>query len=302
MSALADGNIVQKRAVILGCGYVGGAVARQALARGLRVTVLTRNAATAAPLRAAGAEAVIADLAGEAWHAQIEGGADYVLDAVSAAAPTLDGYRQSYVDGMRSIVAWARARGAAGTLVYTSSTSVYPQDGGAPVDETAPTAGAGERGEVLLEAERVLRESEGASVRWFALRLAGIYGPGRHYLLDQVRAGEVAGVGDHRLNLAHRDDIAAAVWAAWQAPHGVGGEIFNVCDDRPAPKSEVVAWLAERLGVTPPRFTGAPAGTRRAVTPDRTILNGKLKTMLGWRPIYPDFRAGYEKVLAVGPE
>ena len=36
MSALADGNIEQKRVVIFGCGYVGGAGARQALESGHR--------------------------------------------------------------------------------------------------------------------------------------------------------------------------------------------------------------------------------------------------------------------------
>ena len=298
----AEGNFGEKRAVVLGCGYVGGAVARAALARGLRVAALTRNPATAEALRAAGATVVVADLAEYDWHARIEGGADYVLDAVSAAGPTPEGYRRSYVEGMRSIAAWAQARGPAGTLVYTSSTSVYPQDGGATVDETAPTDDGNERTALLREAERVLRESAGVAERWFILRLAGIYGPGRHYLLEQVRAGEVAGVGAHRLNLAYRDDIAAAVWAAWTAPRGVGGEIFNVADDRPTPKAEVAAWLAQRLGLPAPRFTGRPAGGRAAVTPDRAIANGKLKTMLGWRPGCADFRAGYEKVLAVEAE
>ena len=302
MSVLADGNISRKRVVVLGCGYIGGTVAREALARGMGVTALTRNPATAAALREAGAEVVVADLAEHGWHQQIAGGADYVLNAVSAAAATVEGYRRSYVEGMRSIAAWAQARGRVGTLVYTSSTSVYPQDGGARVDETASTDGVGERGAVLLEAERVLRESAGVAERWFVLRLAGIYGPGRSHLIEQVRSGEVAGMGEHRLNLAHRDDVAAAIWAAWVAPSSVGGEILNVADDRPTPKAEVVAWLAERLGVLQPRFTGQPAGGRRSVTPDREISNTKAKTLLGWRPVFPDFRSGCEKMLAVGAE
>lgn len=304
MSALADGIISQKRLVVFGCGHIGGTVAREALAWGMHVTALTRNPATADALRTAGAEVVVADLAERDWHARIAGGADLVLNAVSASTPTIEGYRRSYVDGMRSILEWARTTGPVGTLVYTSSTSVYPQDGGVRVDETAPTDGVGERGAMLLEAEQVLREGAtvGACERWFVLRLAGIYGPGRHYLVDQVRAGEVAGLGTHRLNLAHRDDIAAAIWKAWTAPQAVSREIFNVADDRPAPKAEVVAWLAARMGVAMPKFTGLPAGGRRSVTPDREILNTKLKTMLGWRPVFTDFRVGYEKVLAVGPE
>ena len=131
------------------------------------------------------------------------------------------------------------------------------------------------------------------------LRLAGIYGPQRHHLLDQLKAntGEVAGRGDHRLNLVHRDDIVAAIWAVLGAPETVRNQVFNVADDAPASKTEVIAWLAGRLGVPMPRFTGEPAGGRRTITPDRVIANDKIKAMLGWTPQYPDFRSGYESLL-----
>lgn len=288
--------------MIFGCGYVGGAVARQAVARGMNVTALTRNQATAAALRAAGVRDVVeADLASAAWHGRIAGGAEFALNSVSSGGGGIDGYRRSYVDGMKSIVRWAEARGGVGTLVYTSSTSVYPQDGGATVDETAPTDGVGERGDVLLAAERVLREAAPEAVRrWMILRLAGIYGPGRMHLVEQVRAGAVAGRGAHRLNLVHRDDICAAVWAALAAP--VGSDVFNVADDGAAPKAEVTAWLAGKLGVAAPVFTGLPAGGRRAVTPDRVIANAKAKRALGWRPAFASFREGYENSLSRAAE
>lgn len=289
-----------KRLVIFGCGYVGGAVARAAVARGLRVTALTRNAAKAAVLAADGIEAVVADLASDAWHAQIAGGADFVLNCVSSGGDGLDGYRRSYVGGMVSVLAWARARGAAGTMIYTGSTSVYPQDGGARVDETAPTVGAGERAQLLLDAENLLRtgDRDGACARWFVLRLAGIYGPGRHHLLDQVRAGAVAGRGDFHLNVIHRDDIVAAVWSAFAAPAGVDSGVFNLADDGAATKAEITAWLAARLGRAAPVFTGEPAAGRRAVTPDRVILNARAKAVLGWRPRFPSYREGYENLLS----
>ncbi len=302
MSGFAHGNFAGKRLIVFGCGYVGGAVAREAIARGMEVTALTRNAATAAELHRDGAQVVVAELASDAWHGDVAGGAEYVLNAVSSGGGGLEGYRRSYLEGMKSIVAWARARSANGTVVYTSSTSVYPQDGGVVVDEEASTEGAGERGAILQEAEQVLLEAGGGDgargfERCFVLRLAGIYGPGRRYLIEQVRNGEVAGRGEHRLNLVHRDDVGAAIWAAWTAPESARG-IFNVVDDGAATKAEVVAWVARRLGVGAPRFTGVPAGGRRAVTPDRVISNAKVKRELGWTPRYPSFREGYENVFA----
>lgn len=321
MTADAHGNFSGKRLVIFGAGYVGGAIAREGIARGMRVTALTRNEAKAAALRELGATAVVADLAAETWHPHIAGGAEFVLNCVSSGGGGVAGYERSYLGGMKSIAAWASARGAAGTIVYTSSTSVYPQDGGGMVDETAKTDGGGDRARVLVAAEETLRATadnvggapsprfgelagEGTRpttssvcARWFILRLAGIYGPGRHHLLDQVRAGEVAGRGDYRLNLIHLEDICSAVWSAFGAPPEIRHENLNVADDGAATKAEITSWIAAQLGLPPPRFTGEPAAGRRAVTPDRIIANAKLKRLLGWAPRYRSFREGYAALL-----
>ena len=292
MNPDAHGNSTG-RLVVFGAGYIGGYVAMAAVARGLRVTALTRNASRAAALRDAGVKTVVADLAGPEWLEQIPAGADFVLNSVSSGGGGLEGYRHSYVNGLQRIIEWTR-RGRVGTMVYTSSTSVYPQGDGAEVDETATTQPAHERAALLLEAE-ALALSAGEEVgRTFILRLAGIYGPGRHYLLDQIRSGQtLAGAGAHRLNLAHRDDIAAAITACFTAPETVPGGIFNVADDHPAPKAEVAGWLATQLGRPMPLFDPQTAGDRRAPTPDRVILNHKLKQVLGWQPAHPDFHSGY---------
>ncbi len=298
MSDAAHGNISGKRLVIFGCGYVGGELALAGVSRGLQVTALTRNESTADALRAAGATVVVADLATENWHRKIDAGADFVVNCVSSGGDGLAGYRRSYVEGMESVLRWARTAGAAGTLVYSSSTSVYPQDDGARVDEDAPTAAAPERGQILLEAEARLHASDGACGRWFVLRLAGIYGPGRHRLLDQVRAGVIDGRGEHRLNLIYRNDICSAIWSVLNAPTTIASGIFNVADDGAARKSEIADWLAARLGLPPPRFTGDRTSVSRTTVPDRVVASDKIKAVLGWRPACPTFREGYEKILS----
>lgn len=286
--------------MIFGAGYVGAAVAREAVGRGMRVTALTRNPAKAAALRAEGIEVVEADLAETGWHQSIEGGAEFVLNCVSSGGGGVAGYERSYLRGMESVIAWMRTQGPAGTAIYTSSTSVYPQDGGVRVDEKAPTDGSGDRAKILLETENRLRTAAGTGTcgRCFVLRLAGIYGPGRHHLLEQVRTGEVAGRGDHHLNVIYRDDIAAAIWAAFGAERKTANEIFNVADDGAATKAAIAAWLAAKIGAAPPRFTGEPAQGRRSVTPDRIIANTRIKTVLGWKPAYPSFREGYAAILS----
>lgn len=283
--------------MIFGCGYVGTAVARWAVGRGWNVTALTRNPRTAALLQELGVTPVIADLATDTWHRAVPAAPSFALNCVSSGGGGIDGYRHSYVAGMESIAAWTRAHGAPGTVVYTSSTSVYPQGGGARIDESAATAEASERGQILLAAEAVLRDRV-ACGRWFVLRLAGIYGPDRHHLLDQVKTGIVAGSGDHHLNLIHRDDIVSAIAASFAAPAAVGGGVFNVADDGAAPKREIVEWIAGRLGLPKPIFSGEPAGGRRAITPDRVIVAGRAREVLGWRPTYSTFREGYGSLLS----
>lgn len=298
MSTAAHGKSSDQRLVIIGCGYVGAAVAEYALAQGVEVTALTRNHGTAAALRAGGITAVVADVTTESWYDIIPGRPDFLLNCLSGGGGGLEGYRHSYLRGMESVLHWARTRGAAGTCVYTSSTSVYPQDGGVVVDETAATnTDSGGRAQVLLETEKRLTSATAAFDRWFILRLAGIYGPGRHHLLEQVQGGTVAGTGAHHLNLAHRDDIVAAIWACFTAPPAVRNEIFNVADDGPATKREITGWLAAQLAIPAPAFTGAPTPGRRAVTPDRLIANRKLKTTLGWAPHFASYREGYAALL-----
>lgn len=295
MSSLAN-----RRLVIFGCGYVGSAVARAALAVGARVEALTRNPEKAAALRAAGLTRVVeADLATPDWHGAIEGAPDFVVNTVSSGGPAH--YRRSYVDGMRSILDWAATRGAIGTMAYTSSTSVYPQGGGAVVDETVDAPGATPNGAIIRESERLLEAAAGREcARHFILRLAGIYGPGRHHLLDQLREGAATlnGVGEHRLNLVHRDDIVSAILLCLQAPATVAGGIFNLADLAPARRAEVVEWLSARLGRPPPTFDGTTTSRRGgAPMPDRVVSSAKIQLTLGWRPVYPDYRAGFGSIL-----
>lgn len=291
-----------KRLVIFGCGYIGSAVAEVALAAGARVEALTRNPGKAAALRAMGLpKVVVADLASTDWHAHLEPGPDFVVNTVSSGGP--DSYRRSYVDGMKSILAWVSASASpVGTIVYTSSTSVYPHGGGVTVDEKADASGATSNGAIIRESEMLLENLPArAAARWFILRLAGIYGPGRHHLLDQLREGTATlnGSGAHRLNLAHRDDIVAAILSCLQAPAAVRCEIFNVADPAPALRSEVVQWLAQQLGRTAPAFDGATAARRGGTpTPDRIIASDKIRRMLAWHPRYPDYRAGFENLLS----
>lgn len=306
-----NNTLAGKRLTIFGCGYVGLGVARQALKQGMQVAALTRNADTAKALRAAGLQdVVVAQLQDSTWHAQLKPDCDYLFNCVSSAGGGIAGYRLSYLEGQESILQWLRG-GRAGTFIYTGATSVYPQSDGSWVDENAPHQGISDTAAILLQAEAVLARPHSSVGRWFILRLAGIYGPGRHFLLDRIRrgGGVMPGDGSAYLNLIHRDDIISAVWAAFFAPGHIRNRIYNVADGHPAIKSDICDWLAKQVGLPPPRFDPSLSSARDAARtgasgnlPNRRINVARIRAELDWEPRYKDFRLGFKTILANQPD
>lgn len=287
--------------VIFGCGYVGTALAKCLVDRGLKVGALTRNPEKLEALRGLGvAEVVQADLDSRGWHARLSCDYQAVVNCVSSAGGGLAGYEKSYIEGQRSILQWCESCQVE-RYVYTSSTSVYPQDGGITVDESSSTDGAPATGEALLHSEQLIEEAGDLFSKWYVFRLAGIYGPGRHYLLNALREGAavIPGRGDFHLNLIYLDDIVSALinglWGS--APSGV----YNLTDDQPGTKEELVNWLADQLKVPRPRFDPETQTSRLkrrgGRMPDRIVSNARARSHLGWRPRFPSFREGYAKLL-----
>jgi len=290
-----------KCVVIFGAGYVGSRLVKAAVEAGADVTALTRNIETGAILKQMGCRVVIGDLSVDKWHDAVPPG-DLVLNAVGSGGGGLAGYVTSYREGMSSICRWAERHGCVGHLVYTSSTSVYPQGDDGIVTEASVTTPTNERAEILLAAEET-------ALAWPAeatvLRLAGIYGPGRHHLLNQLLGSPspvVSGRSADRLNLIHRDDVVSAAVACWSQPERSAGEIFNLSDGEPGTRAELMAWLGARLGRPTPEFSGQPASGRRRLTPSRIISNSKITSVLGWAPTYRSFRDGYADILSRLPE
>ena len=302
---MTDAKALPQAVMIFGCGYIGTALAEHLLRAGVRVGALTRNPEKAARLRTIGvSEVVEGELDDSAWHQQLHCDYAAVVNCVSSAGGGLAGYQKSYVDGQQAILDWAHGRGIR-TYIYTSSTSVYPQDGGVAVDESADTSGAPETGQVLLKSEQLIAAAAAQFERWYVFRLAGIYGPERHYLLNQVQEsqGVIPGRGDYTLNLIHRDDIVGALTGALAQSAAESG-VYNLADDGAAHKAQVVAWLADQIGEPAPRFNpeaSSPRLQRRGGRmPDRRIVNAQIKAAFGWSPRYPDFRAGYRALFEEG--
>ena len=281
-----------------GLGYSARTLARRLALEGWSVAGTCRDRETEAGLAALGIEAVVFDrdrpLAGpEVALARTthlvssippDGEGDPVLDT--------HGDDLAHIEGL----AW---------VGYLSSTGVYGDTEGAPVDEDSPVKPSTERGRRRVTAERAWRtlwEDRGVPVHVF--RLAGIYGPGRS-VLDQVRSGRARRIDrpGHRFSRIHVDDIAAVLQASMANPRP--GAVYNVCDDAPAPHADVVAHAAELLGVPPPPlvpFEDAACEMSAIALSfwrdNRLVDNRRIKEELRVRLRYPDYRAGLRAILA----
>ncbi len=189
-------------------------------------------------------------------------------------------------------------------IQYLSTLGVYGDHGGAWIDESAALEPAVQRTGRRVAAEaawQAFGAAHGKAVQIF--RLAGIYGPGRNPLADLAsgRARRIFKPGQV-FNRIHVDDIAGALVAGIAHPQS---GVFNVCDDEPAPASDVVAYAAGLLGREPPPLIPlAEAGLSPMAlsfyAANRRCHNTRLKRELGLALRYPSYREGLAALLRAG--
>jgi nucleoside-diphosphate-sugar epimerase len=265
------------RVLIAGCGYLGAALGARLAAEGHAVFGL-RRLPVGLP---AGVVPIAADLGDSAsLRRALPGQLDAAVYAAAPSARSPAAYRAVYVEGLAHLIDAARAP----RLLVVSSTSVYGQDGGEWVDEGSPTEPTAWSGRLVFEGEALARERQPDAC---AVRLGGLYGPGRAGLVDAAIAGRLAYQSDppRYTNRIHRDDAAAALAHLLARPPGA--PVYVAVDREPAREEAVQRWLAARVGGPPPREAGGPgrgAGKR---------ASSALLVASGYRFLFPTFREGY---------
>lgn len=182
---------------------------------------------------------------------------------------------------------------------YLSTTGVYGDHQGGWVDETTPLTPSTKRGQMRVDAEAAW-QSLGLPLHIF--RLAGIYGPGRGPF-SKVRNGTARRIikKGQVFSRIHVDDIAQVLAASLARPNP--GATYNLCDDDPAPPEDVIAHAAELLGLPiPPAqdFETADMSpmARSFYAESKKVRNDRIKSELGVKLHYPDYRAGLRALLA----
>jgi len=278
--------------LVIGCGYVGERVADLLHDARHQVTGVTRaedSARRLAAVKPYGVRACDISDAGSLRLLAMEPAT--VVHCASSNRGGAEMYRKVYFDGCRNLAAaFPDAR-----LVFCSSTSVYPQSDGSWVTEEDDATPERETSRILRESEDFVLGRNGC-----VARLAGIYGPGRSFVLKSFLEGTATiegGGGEGRwLNQIHREDAARAL--AHLAAGAYTG-VFNVADDMPIAQRGCFERLAVRFNKPLPPST-PPDSTRKRAWTSKRVSNAKLRAT-GWSARYPSYLDALEDDASLVP-
>lgn len=266
------------RVLLAGCGDLGTQVGLRLQAQGHTVTGVRRTPQK----RRLPFEVIGMDLASPGDTLLPE--ADAVVVALTPDSRDADGYQRAYRRTLRGL-AEALPRPPK-QLIFISSTSVLGDGHQHPVTEDTTPAPQRDTAEVLLAAEQDAAELfEHTAV----IRPAGIYGPGRTRLIDQVRRGQAADHG-RLTNRIHRDDLVSTILTVLQ--HRKPPPLLHAVDEEPAPLGQVLRFIAGELAVPVPPDSGSGELHGKRIVGTRLQ---RLITEPGLR--FPTFREGYSALL-----
>ena len=281
--------------LILGCGYLGLRVAHRWRAAGHAVHAVTRTSQRADTLAGEGLTPHVGDVTAPTLLARLPT-ADTVLFAVGHDRTAGMSIEEVYVIGLTNLL--AALPSPPRRFLYISTTGVYGQTAGEWVDEDARCEPSRPGGRACLAAERILAESSLAD-RVVVLRCAGLYGPGRIPLLDDVRRGnEIPSRPDAHVNLIHIDDAAQIVTTVDEVE--TSSRLFNVSDGQPIVRRDFYRELARLIGAGEPKFAPPVAGSddRRQRVDDKRISNARMMRELRVELQYPTYREGLAAIVA----
>jgi nucleoside-diphosphate-sugar epimerase len=300
-------------------GAVGKRLVPALRNRGYEVIGLTRSPDKAASLHAEGAYPVVADaLDRDAITRAMKETRPHIIVHQLTALTGVTNYRnfdkvfaatnRLRTEGTDILLEAARAVGAERFVAQSYGGWNYEQSGDGLKTERDPlTSHPPRKQQKSLDAiehlENVVLGER--TLTGIPLRFGNLYGPGTNLALDGemsalVRARKVPliGSGGGIWSFLHVDDAASGTIAAIE--HGTR-DVYNICDDDPAPVAEWLPELARALGAKPPmhvpswigRLAAGEVGVSMMTQIRGGMSNAKAKRELHWEPRYPSWRQGF---------
>lgn len=248
------------RVVVLGCGWLGTALARHLLAAGHPVAGTTTTPAQLPVLTAMGVQSHLLQLG-----ADFGPPADELLTTLLRAAdvlvlnvPPRAAAAGAYPALLRPVHRAVAAAGI-GHVLFVSSTSVYP-DAPRLMREADANSNRDAASDVLrAEGHFVPRYGQWRST---VVRLGGLIGPGRapgRFLAGRQDLAQ----GNAPVNLLHLTDAVGVLAAIIQ--HGTWGHTFNVAAAGHPLRRDFYPAAADYLGLVPPTFRPETGPTGKTI-------------------------------------
>ena len=181
-------------------------------------------------------------------------------------------------------------------ITYLSATSVYGDHKGDWVDENSVTQPTSVNGISRLSAEKkwkILSSKNNYPLQIF--RLAGIYSK-EFNILKRLKTGKVQIVDtkNHFFSRIHVEDIANILFKSLD--NFKNNEIYNICDDKPAPQSEVAAFGAKLLKLEKPNSVKLEEIDSEMLQnfykDSKKVDNKKMKAFFEYDLKYPTYKEG----------
>lgn len=270
---------------IVGCGYVGTAVARQWHQNsGYHITATTTTEERVSELEQVAQRVVVVKGDDETALKSVVCDRDLILLSVAPTrSPQANSYEETYLRTAKNLVKALQQAPTVKQLIYTGSYSVYGDKNGAWVDEDSPLTPANHNGEILAQTEQVLLAASSKDLKVCILRLGGIYGPGRELTKIFSRAFGTTrpGTGEDFTNWIHLDDIVGAVnFAAVEKLPG----IYNLVNKEPQLNRDLLDRLSEKYNL--PKVMWNP--TQQQVRAYNSRVSNQKIAAAGYKFIHPE--------------
>ncbi len=284
---------MKKNILIVGCGDVGREAGRRLQQLGCAVYGIKRTASDDIPFPCVYGD--VSDVESlRACFAQLPDVIHYLVYTVAPAERTESAYQAAYPEGVKNCLACIDMPILQGFLLVTS-TAVYHQQQGQWVDESTETAPTSFSGQKLLAAEGILSNS---SVKAVAVRLGGIYGPGRERLINKVKNGcEINRDIPVYTNRIHRDDCAGILSYLIQMIDS-GREVDNCyvgVDSHPVSEWDVLSCIADLLNINGPVHNEGMQVHHQ----NKRCRNDRIRS-LGYEFLFEHYEDGYKQLIKNG--
>jgi len=278
-------EVKNKRLLIIGCGKLGQQVGLFAKDMPLDLIGFKRKKITSTNLKI-----IEQDIFEESFFDKVKKfSPHFIIYCLSSDNPSEKSYQKNYVDGLKQVIASTKHIKNFQHLFFISSTSVYGENSGHFIDEFSETSPENYRGIILLEAERLM---ELVDFNYTVIRLSGIYGTGRNYMVNLSQDIARWPDFDRWTNRVNEEDAANFIlFLLTQCLNNkVPEKLYLLTDNEPVRLYDLLNWIRQQLNLN-----------ENSKPNLRPVLGKRLRSSiiptLQFKYKFPSYKLGYKKLL-----